>query len=705
MAKDIVCGMYVDEDKTPFKTESRGNVYFFCSENCLITFLKPEKEFKSLKRVAAFSLTLGSIVAVLEYVVPALLRVEPNFVWMGMQNYFWLFVLATLVQFMGGWRFYLGTRDAIKARQANMDSLIATGTTAAWAYSTLYTFLPGLLPRVTAGTEVYFTESGLIIAFILLGKVMEHIVKGRASEAVRKLLDLQPKMAKVLRDGEEVEVPVERVEVGAVALVRPGERIPVDGVVIEGWSSVDQSFVTGESIPVEKNAGDEVIGGSINKTGLLKIRATKVGSDTTLSQIVKMVEEAILSRAPMQRLADIVSSYFVPVVIAIALGSFALWHFVVGLPFGLAFTILIAVLIIACPCALGIATPAAIMIGAGKGAQHGILIKSGEYLEKVHKLKAIVFDKTGTLTKGEPSVTDVVQLNGYNDNDVLKFAAIAEKGSEHPLGEAIVRAAKERGFNLPDAESFEAIPGKGVRATYDGKRILLGNRKLMIESGVEIESVEEQLRSLEEDGKTAMLIAIDDSLAGIVGVADTLKENSSEAVKRLQQMGIEVLMLTGDNKRTANAIARKLGISRVLAEVLPGEKADVIRNLKQKGKLVGMVGDGINDAPALAQADVGIAIGSGTDVAKETGGIVLVKNDLKDVVMAIKLSRKTVRKMKENLFWAFFYNVALIPVAAGILYPFLGVLLNPILAAIAMATSSVTVVTNSMLLNRYRPQL
>jgi Cu+-exporting ATPase len=702
MAKDIICGMYVEEDRTPFRAERRGVTYYFCSENCLDAFLAPEREFRGLKLVTGFALILGSLTAVLEYVVPIS--------WV-LPNYVWLFLLATPVQFIAGWRFYKGTRDAIRARQANMDSLIAVGTTAAWGYSTLYTFqglglIPQLLPQVAAaGPQVYFTESGLIIGFILLGRLMEHIVKGRASEAVRKLLDLQPTLATVIRGGQEVQVPVEQLEVGDIFIVRPGERIPVDGVVIEGYSSVDQSVVTGESMPVEKHVGDEVIGASINKTGWLKARATKVGSDTTLSQIVKMVEEAILSKAPMQRLADLVSAYFVPAVIGVALASFAFWYYIAGLPFGLAFTILIAVLIIACPCALGIATPAAIMIGASKAAQHGILIKSGEYLEKAHRLKTIVFDKTGTLTKGEPSLTDVVALGGYEEAEVLKLAAIAEKGSEHPLGEAIVRGARERGLNLPDADSFDAIPGRGVRAAYQGKQILLGNRKLMSENGISTEVVEEQLRALEEDGKTAMLIAVDGRLAGIVAVADTLKEDSAEAIERLRGMGIEVYMLTGDNRRTANAIARKLGISRVLAEVLPGDKAAVIRDLKREGGLVAMVGDGINDAPALAQADVGIAIGSGTDVAKETGGIVLVKNDLKDVVLAIKLSRKTVRKMKENLFWAFFYNVALIPVAAGILYPFLGILLNPILAAIAMATSSITVVTNSMLLNRYRPQV
>lgn len=702
MAKDIVCGMYVDENKTPFHTERRGTMYYFCSDNCLQEFLAPEKEFKYLKRVTAFSLILGTITAILEYVFP----ISLNSI---LPNYFILFLLATPVQFYAGWKFYKGTRDAIRAKQANMDSLIATGTTAAWAYSAIFTFqtmglLPQIFPRVvTGGPEVYFTESGLIIGFILLGKMMEHIVKGRASEAIRKLLDLQPRMAKVFKDSQEVEVPVEQVQIDDLIIVRPGERIPVDGIVEDGYSSVDQSVVTGESIPVEKKIGDEVIGASMNKTGLLKIKATKVGEDTTLSQIVKMVEEAIVSKTPIQRLADKISSYFVPVVVAVAIGSFIVWYYV-GLPFGLAFTTLIAVLIVACPCALGIATPAALMIGASKGAESGVLIKSGEYLEKAHKLKSVVFDKTGTLTRGEPSLTNVIAFNGFKESEVLRLAGVTEKGSEHPLGEAIVRGARQQGLDLPDAESFEAIPGHGVKATYGGRSVLLGNRKLMRMNNLPVDVIENEMVKLEEDGKTAMIIAIDDKLGGIVAVADTLKKESFEAVQQLQQMDIEVIMLTGDNKRTADAIAKKLGIKRVLAEVLPSDKAKVVSELKKEGKLVAMVGDGINDAPALAASDVGVAIGSGTDVAKETGGIVLIKDDVRDVVLAIELSKKTVRKIKENLFWAFIYNIALIPIAAGVLFPSMGIMLNPIYAAIAMATSSVTVVTNSMMMRRYKPK-
>ncbi|MBI2183483.1 MAG: heavy metal translocating P-type ATPase [Thaumarchaeota archaeon] len=706
MAKDIICGMYVDEAKTPFKAERRGTMYYFCSENCLKEFLAPEREFRGLKIFTAFSITLGATTAFFEYFAPALLGVGHNFTWVGIPNYVLLFLLATPVQFIGGWRFYKGTLDAFRAKQANMDSLIAVGTSAAWVYSTLITFAPNIFPTTTTmgGPAVYFTESGLIIGFILLGKTMEHIVKGRASEAVRKLLDLQPKMALIIKDGAEVEIPVEQVQVDNVLVVRPGEKIPVDGVVIDGYSSVDQSVVTGESIPVDKKTGDEVIGATVNKSGLLKIRATKIGSDTTLSQIVKMVEDAIVSQTPIQRMADLISSYFVPIVIAIALGAFSFWYFAGGLPFAVAFIMLVSVLIVACPCALGIATPAAIMIGASKGAQNGILIKNGEYLEKAHRITTVVFDKTGTLTKGEPNLTDVVTLDTLAENEVLRLAAIAERGSEHPLGEAIVKGAKERGLNISEPNGFEAIPGQGIKASYDGKSILIGNRRLMEESKVRVDTAENTMKTLEEDGKTPMLVAIDGKLSGILAVADTLKENATAAVDRLQSMRIDVAMLTGDNQRTANAIARKLGINRVLAEVLPADKAKVVGELRGAGKVVAMVGDGVNDAPALASSDVGIAIGSGTDIAKEAGGVVLMRNDVTDVVKSIELSKKVVRKIKENLFWAFAYNVVLIPVAAGVLYPSLGVLLNPIFAAIAMAASSITVTFNSMLLNRWRPK-
>ena len=697
MAKDPVCGMYVDEKKAKLSTEQEGLTYYFCSENCLKEFLRPQAEMRKLKYVAAFSIALGALTLLFEYFYP----VRP----FGISNYILLFLLATPVQFVGGWRFYKGTLDAIKARQANMDSLIAIGTSAAWLYSTIFTFQGIFWPRIfpsvtTGGPEVYFTESGLIIGFILLGRYMEHLVKGRASNAIRRLVDLQPKMAKVVREGNETEIPVEEVKVGDIVVIRPGEKIPVDGIIMDGSSAIDQSMITGESIPVDRKKGDEVIGATINKSGLLRIKTTKVGSDTALSQIVMMVQEAIAQRAPMQRLADVVSSYFVPAVVVISIVSFLFWYYVAGLPFAAALTTLIAVLIIACPCALGIATPAAIMIGAGKGAQNGILIKSGEYLEKARKINTIVFDKTGTLTKGEPEVTDIIVTN--SKENILLYAATAESGSEHPLGQAIVKHAKAKNIMIGEPKNFKAIAGHGISASYRGKKVLLGNRKLMTKNRIDTERVEKNVQKLEEDGKTVMFIAINKKLAGLIAVADTLKENSSEAVKKLELMGIDVIMITGDNPRTANAISKKVEIKRVLAEVLPQDKAKEIKKLQKEGRIVAMVGDGINDAPALAQADVGIAIGAGTDIAKETGGIVLIKNDLRDVVGAIKLSKKTVRKMKENLFWAFVYNVALIPVAAGMLYPFSGIMLNPIYAAIAMALSSITVVTNSLLLAKYR---
>lgn len=690
MAKDPVCGMYVDENTSRLKATVRGITYYFCSESCLTTFLRPEVALRNLKILVALSMILAVPTLVFTYF--PILPVFPNNVW--------LFLLATPVQFIAGWRYYKGTWDAIQSRSANMDTLIAVGTSAAWVYSTIVTFAPSIFP----GGEVYFDTAAVIIALILLGKLFEDIAKGKASEAIRKLMGLQPTVATVIRDGSETKIPIEQVKVADTVVVRPGERIPVDGEVIEGYSSVDEKMITGESIPVEKQVGDQVIGATINKSGLLKFKATKVGADTMLSQIIKLVEEAQVARAPIQRLADLVSSYFVPAVILIALASFAVWN-MLGQGFTFALGVFIAVLIIACPCALGIATPTAIMVGTGKGAENGILIKGGEYLEKAHKLEAVVFDKTGTLTKGEPSVTDIVALSPYTEDQVLGFSASAESGSEHPLGEAIVRAAKDRRLTIPRLESFEAIPGKGVVATCSGKKVLLGNRRLMTDNGVSIAEAEGRIRELENEGKTAMLAAIDGRLAGIVAVADTLKENSQAAVNQLRNMGLGVIMLTGDNERTAKAIAKQLGIERVMAEILPADKAETVKKLQSEGKVVGMVGDGINDAPALAQADIGIAIGSGTDVALETGGIVLIRDDLRDVVASIQLSKQTVRKIKQNLFWAFFYNVAFIPVAAGLLYPPFGILLNPMFAAAAMAFSSVTVVTNSLLLRRFTPRI
>ena len=550
-----------------------------------------------------------------------------------------------------------------------------------------------------------FDTAAMSITFILTGKLLDSIAKRRTSEAIRKIMGLQAKIARVIRNGEEQEIPIEDVQAGDIVVVRPGEKIPVDGIVIEGYSSVDEKVITGESIPVEKKQGDQVVGATMNKTGMLKFKATKVGKDTVLAQIINMVEDALSSKAPVQRLADVASSYFVPIIIITATLSALVWYFLVAAGFIFALTVFIAVLIVACPCALGLATPTAIMVGVGKGAENGILIKSGEALETAHHLQAVVFDKTGTLTKGEPEVTDISPTKPFSEDQFLQFAAVAEKNSEHPLGEAIVKRAKESGIQVDEPEFFDSIPGYGVEVKHNAAKILLGNRKLMETKGVNIDQLEGKMVELEEEGKTAMLMAIDNKAAGLIAVADTLKEHSTEAVKTLQQMGLEVIMITGDNERTAQAIALQVGVNRVLAEVLPSEKAIEIKRLQADDKVVAMVGDGINDTPALAQANIGIAVGNGTDVAIETGDIVLIKNDLRDVVVAIQLSRATMKKIRQNLFWAFFYNIALIPLAAGAFFPIVHVLFNPVYASIAMASSSVTVVSNASLLRRFRPKI
>ncbi|MCW4028307.1 MAG: heavy metal translocating P-type ATPase [Candidatus Bathyarchaeota archaeon] len=616
-----------------------------------------------------------------------------------------MFLLATPVQFVVGWTFYVGAYKGLRNKTANMDTLIAMGTSAAYIYSTVVTFLPSMFP----GAAVFFDTATMIMTFILIGKLLDAIAKGRTSEAIRKIMGLQAKTARIIRDNIEQEVPVEEVQVGDIVVVRPGEKIPVDGQVTEGYSAVDEKVITGESIPVEKRVGDAVVGATINKTGVLKFQATKVGKDTVLAQIINLVEDALTSKAPVQRVADIAAGYFVPTIITVATVSALVWYFLLGATFNFALTVFIAVLIVACPCALGLATPTAIMVGVGKGAENGILIKSGEALETVHKLKAIVFDKTGTLTKGEPEVTDIIALNrpskALSQEALLGLAAMAEKNSEHPLGEAIVKAAENRGISVEWPDDFNALPGYGVEIQTKGVRVLLGNRKLMETNNIAISEVEAQMAALEGAGKTAMLLAVDKELSGIIAVADTLKEHSTDAVKTLKAMGLEVIMITGDNQRTAQAIASQVGVDRVFAEVLPSEKANEIKQLQAEGKVVAMVGDGINDAPALAQANIGIAVGSGTDVAVETGDIVLIKNDLRDVVVAIQLSQATMRKIRQNLFWAFFYNILLIPLAAGVFYPVLHVLFDPVYAAAAMASSSVTVVTNASLLRRFKPKL
>jgi len=697
MATDPVCGMYVDEG-THLTAIVRGRKYYFCSETCLETFTAPAREMARLRRLAAFSLGIGIplfVVGLGQSLGWWLMRLE------GTVNLVF-FVLATPVQFVAGFRFYRGFADAIRNRSANMDVLIAIGTTAAWGYSAVVTFLPFLGVRL-ADQGTYYDTAAVIIGLILLGKYLEEIARGKAGDAIRKLMDLAPRTARVVRDGREEEVPVGLVQVGDVLAVRPGEHVPVDGVVVSGFSALDESMITGESMPIEKKAGDSVIGATINKTGLLRVHATRVGADTALNQIIKLVEDAQVSRAPIQRLADRVASVFVPAVVAIAAITFFVWSVPLQVPIAHSLVFFIAVLIIACPCALGIATPAAIMVGTGKGAENGLLIKGGEYLEKAHKLTTVVFDKTGTLTRGKPSLTDVRAIGTIREDEILRLSASAEKGSEHPLGEAIVRAASERGLAVEDPEDFEAIPGQGIRARVQGRAVLLGNRKLFEAAGIRFAGAESAIQAIESDGKTAMLLSVDGEVAGVIGVADTLKDHSVETVRALKAMGVQVIMLTGDNRRTAEAIARAAGIDQVIAEVAPGEKAEKIKELQAQGRIVAMVGDGINDAPALAQSDVGIALGSGTDVAMEAGGIVLIKDDPRDVVAAIQLSRRTVQKIRQNLFWAFFYNTALIPLAAGAL-AVVGIVLNPIVAGAAMGFSSVSVVMNSMTLRRFRPE-
>lgn len=610
-------------------------------------------------------------------------------------------LILTFPVVIAGNKFYAVGFKALIKRNPNMDSLIAIGTSAAILYGIYGTFQISN-GNIEYANDLYFETAGVIITLILLGKYLESVSKGKTSEAIKKLIGLQPKTAIVIHDEKEITIPIEEVEVGDIVLVKPGEKIPVDGTVIEGHTSVDESMLTGESIPVEKNVGSKVIGASINKNGTIKFKATKVGKDTALAQIIKLVEDAQGSKVPIAKMADIISGYFVPVVIAIAILSGLAWYFIGGASGIFALTIFIAVLVIACPCALGLATPTAIMVGTGKGAEYGVLIKGGVPLETTHKIETIVFDKTGTITEGKPKVTDIVTTDEYDEDELLILAASAEKGSEHPLGEAIVKGAEEKGLELEKIKEFQAIPGHGIEVVIEGKDILLGNKKLMDDRKIEI-TLQEEADKLANEGKTPMFIAVDRKLAGIIAVVDIVKKSSTEAIKKLHDMGIEVAMITGDNKRTAEAIAKQVGIDIVLAEVLPQDKANEVKKLQERGKKVAMVGDGINDAPALAQADVGIAIGSGTDVAMESADIVLMKSDLMDVVTAIQLSKATIRNIKQNLFWAFAYNTAGIPIAAGLLYIFGGPKLNPIFAAAAMSLSSVSVLTNALRLKGFKP--
>lgn len=667
--------------------------------------LRKQKEIKTLwtKFIisATFSIPLlyiamGSMIWWLRFPIPAIIN--------PMQyplNYAILMIILTIPVLIVGNKFYSVGFKAIINRSPNMDSLIAMGTSAAVLYS-LYSTYRITIDDFKYVNDLYFETAGVIITLILLGKSLEAVSKGKTSEAIKKLMGLAPKTAIVIQNGKEIELPIEEVEVNDIILVKPGEKIPVDGIVEEGLTSIDESMLTGESIPVEKKQGDKVYAASINKNGSIKFKATKVGSDTALAQIIKLVEDAQGTKAPIAQMADIVSGYFVPIVFAIALISSIAW-LISGQTTVFALTIFISVLVIACPCALGLATPTAIMVGTGKGAEYGILIKGGAALETAHKINTIVFDKTGTITEGKPEVTDILTVGDIARQKLLQIAASAEKGSEHPLGEAIVRGSEKENLDTLKVDNFEAIPGYGIQVVIEGKQVLLGNRKLMTDRNISLTNLEKESDRLASEGKTPMYIAINNELSGIIAVADVVKENSAKAIKKLHEMGIEVAMITGDNKRTAEAIAKQVGIDRVLAEVLPQDKSNEVKKLQAEGKVVSMVGDGINDAPALVQADIGIAIGSGTDVAMESADIVLMKSDLMDVPTAIQLSKSTIRNIKQNLFWAFGYNVLGIPVAAGILYIFGGPTLNPIIGAAAMSLSSVSVLTNALRLKSFKP--
>jgi P-type Cu+ transporter len=666
-----------------------------------------EAEYRGLRRKFWVSAALSVPVLV---IVMSHGRIEAfNQPWIN-----WLqLALTTPVVFYGGAQFYRGAWAAFRHRAADMNTLIGIGTATAYLYSLAATVAPGFFAmQPTHAAEamggmpmapVYYEATAVIIALILLGRLLESRAKGRTSEAIRRLLGLQAKTARVVRDGAERDIPVEEVVPGDEVLVRPGEKIPVDGVVLAGASAVDESMLTGESLPVEKREKSEVFGATLNKTGSFRFRATKVGRDTALQQIVRLVQEAQGSKAPIARLADAISGYFTPAVICIAIAAFAAWFVLApeATRLNMALLTFVSVLIIACPCALGLATPTAIMVGMGKGAENGVLIRGGEALETAHRLDTIVLDKTGTITRGEPALTDVAAHAGFDENGLLRLVASAERGSEHPLGEAIVKGAAERGLGLSDPTAFNAVAGHGIEATVDGRSVLMGNAKLLADRSIENPAAD-AASAMAQAGKTPMFVAIDGRFAGVVAVADQIKPESAGAIAAMKAMGLEVIMMTGDNRRTADAVAAQVGIERVLAEVLPEHKAGEVKRLQQEGRTVGMVGDGINDAPALAQADIGLAIGTGTDVAIEASDITLIRGDLRGVVTAIRLSHATIRTIRQNLFWAFIYNTLGIPIAAGLLYPVTGWLLSPIIASAAMSFSSVSVVANSLRLRRFR---
>ena len=688
MATDPVCGMHVEEQNTSIVVEREGKKYYFCSANCKLQFEKPEKELRNLRIALVVSWPLTIVVAVLTYVLH-----------LGFGNYIML-VLASIVQFYAGQRFYAGILDAIKNKSANMDTLIAIGTSAAWAYSTVVILFPSIFP--TGG--IYFDTSTIIISLILTGTYMQRLAESRASTAVSALIALQPKIVHRIEGDKVADTAIEQVKEGDILLVKPGEKIPTDSIVLEGESSVDESMITGESMPLTKRVGDKVVGGTVNSTSSLKVKATKVGEDTALAQIIKIVKDAATSKVPIQKLADKVSSYFVPVVVLVGILSSLSWYFLGGVGINTAILIFVSVLIIACPCALGIATPAALLVSSGRAAKAGILIKSGENLQKASKVTTLVLDKTGTLTKGKPEVTDIYAAAGYDEMEVLRLAAVAEINSEHVIGKAIVSKAQSMKIKSEFPKRFTYAQGSGVTAlTKSGKKITVGNRDLFDE--VQLSDLEAKLQELESEGKTTLIIGEGGKAIGLIAIADAIKEDSRKAIDSFKNAGYTVWLATGDNQKAANAVAKSLGIEYVISGVKPKDKLDKISDLQKEGDVVAMVGDGVNDAPALTKADVGIAIGAGTEIAIQAGGIILINNSIYDAFVALQLGKKTMSKIRQNLFWAFGYNIILIPIAAGALIPVFTISvynLLPMLAALAMAFSSVTVVSNSLLLARFK---
>ncbi len=688
MATDPVCGMHVEEQNTSLVVEREGKKYYFCSANCKLQFEKPEKELRNLRIALVVSWPLTIVVAVLTYVLH-----------LGFGNYIML-VLASIVQFYAGQRFYAGILDAIKNKSANMDTLIAIGTSAAWAYSTVVILFPSIFP--TGG--IYFDTSTIIISLILTGTYMQRLAESRASTAVSALIALQPKIVHRIEGDKVADTAIEQVKEGDILLVKPGEKIPTDSIVLEGESSVDESMITGESMPLTKRVGDKVVGGTVNSTSSLKVKATKVGEDTALAQIIKIVKDAATSKVPIQKLADKVSSYFVPVVVLVGILSSLSWYFLGGVGINTTILIFVSVLIIACPCALGIATPAALLVSSGRAAKAGILIKSGENLQKASKVTTLVLDKTGTLTKGKPEVTDIYAAAGYDEMEVLRLAAVAEINSEHVIGKAIVSKAQSMKIKSEFPKRFTYAQGSGVTAlTKSGKKITVGNRDLFDE--VQLSDLEAKLQELESEGKTTLIIGEGGKAIGLVAIADAIKEDSRKAIDSFKNAGYTVWLATGDNQKAANAVAKSLGIEYVISGVKPKDKLDKISDLQKEGDVVAMVGDGVNDAPALTKADVGIAIGAGTEIAIQAGGIILINNSIYDAFVALQLGKKTMSKIRQNLFWAFGYNIILIPIAAGALIPVFTISvynLLPMLAALAMAFSSVTVVSNSLLLARFK---